>query len=156
MGLFTIPLEAYARRMDDDRLLRWSQTALRLALGVTFLSAVADRFGLYGAPGATGVAWGDWPHFVAYAGILNWFLPPSLVPFVAGVATVLETAFGVALVAGYFTRLAALGSAALLTMFGLAMAIALDPSAPLDYSVFTAAAAALLLGVSTQAAIQTT
>jgi hypothetical protein len=34
-----------------------------------------------------------------------------------------------------------------LTAFGLAMTIALDPSAALDYSVFTAATAALLLGL---------
>jgi hypothetical protein len=39
---------------------------LRLALAVSFLSAVADRFGLRGAPGDPGVAWGDWPHFLDY------------------------------------------------------------------------------------------
>jgi hypothetical protein len=30
---------------------------LRLALGVTLLSAVADRFGIWGPPGAATVAW---------------------------------------------------------------------------------------------------
>ena len=39
---------------------------LRWALAVTILSAVADRFGIWGPPGATNVAWGDWAHFVAY------------------------------------------------------------------------------------------
>jgi len=33
---------------------------------VTILSAVADRFGLWGPPRAANVSWGDWPHFVAY------------------------------------------------------------------------------------------
>ena len=31
----------------------------RLALGGTFLAAVADRFGLWGPPGTHNVAWGD-------------------------------------------------------------------------------------------------
>lgn len=30
---------------------------LRLALAASFLAAVADRFGLWGAPGAPGLAW---------------------------------------------------------------------------------------------------
>src|SRR5215469_6204298 len=38
---------------------------LRLALGVTLLSAVADRFGIWGPPGAGAVSWGDWTYFVA-------------------------------------------------------------------------------------------
>jgi len=33
---------------------------LRIVLGITMLSAVADRFGLWGAPGDPGVAWGNW------------------------------------------------------------------------------------------------
>lgn len=127
----------------------WARVAVRVALGVAFLSAVADRFGLYGPTGAKGVGWGDWAHFLAYAATLNWFLPPALVSVVAIAATALEIVFGVALIAGYQIRLAALGSAALLTLFGFAMAFGLDFSAPLDYSVFTAAAAAFLLGVTT-------
>lgn len=143
-----VPRPIYPAAMEDRREVRWSQIALRLALGVTFLSAVADRFGIYGPPGAKGVAWGNWSQFVAYTGVLNWFLPAALVPLVAVVATLLEMTFGAALVLGQFVRLAALGSAALLTLFALAMAVALDPSAPLDYSVCTAATAALLLGVT--------
>ena len=37
--------------------------ALRWALAVTILSAVADRFGIWGPPGSANVSWGDWPHF---------------------------------------------------------------------------------------------
>jgi hypothetical protein len=43
---------------------RIAQLLLRLALGVTLLSAVADRFGIWGPPGAATVSWGDWTHFV--------------------------------------------------------------------------------------------
>ena len=50
---------------------------LRLALAVSFLSAVADRFGLWGQFGS-GAAWGDFERFTAYTAQLLWFLPPSL------------------------------------------------------------------------------
>src|SRR5437016_11159934 len=38
----------------------------RFALGASFLSAVADRFGLWGPHGAKNVSWGDFAHFVEY------------------------------------------------------------------------------------------
>jgi|GEM_PF-4088408 hypothetical protein len=37
---------------------------LRLALGVTFLTAVGDRFGPWGQFGTTKVAWGDFARFI--------------------------------------------------------------------------------------------
>ena len=40
----------------------------RFALGASFLSAVADRFGLWGPYGAKNVAWGDLAHFVESRG----------------------------------------------------------------------------------------
>jgi hypothetical protein len=39
---------------------------LRIALGISFFSAVADRFGLWGAYGQPNVAWGDFSRFVGY------------------------------------------------------------------------------------------
>jgi hypothetical protein len=59
---------------------------LRLALGLTLLSAVADRFAIWGPPGGTTVAWGDWTHFVAYTAKVNSFLPSSLAPALAIIA----------------------------------------------------------------------
>lgn len=47
--------------------------ALRLALAAGFLSAMADRLGFWGRPGAAGVAWGDWARFITYTSRLNWF-----------------------------------------------------------------------------------
>src|SRR5262245_40570715 len=62
---------------------RWSPymtVYLRLALGITFLAAVTDRFGVWGAPGAPNVSWGDFAHFLKYAAQVNAFLPPALIP----------------------------------------------------------------------------
>ena len=66
------------RFLHSVRLTRFAATALRVALAAGFLSAVADRFGLWGMPGTPGVARGDWSHFLTYTGRLNWFLPDSL------------------------------------------------------------------------------
>ena len=121
--------------------------AFRVAMGVTFLSPVADRFGLWGPPGAPNVSWGNWERFVAYSTRLNWYVPDALQP-VAALATAGELMFGVALIAGIYTRLAAYGAAILLTCFGLAMATGLGIRAPLDYSVFVDAAGAWLIAAA--------
>jgi uncharacterized membrane protein YphA (DoxX/SURF4 family) len=123
-----------------------SSVFLRLALGISFLSAVADRFGLWGVYGQPNVAWGNYARFVDYTAKLNWFLPAAMIPALAVIATAAETLFGLLLVLGWNTRIVALLSAALLTTFALTMTAALGVKAPLDSSVFSAAAGALLLG----------
>jgi uncharacterized membrane protein YphA (DoxX/SURF4 family) len=123
----------------------YSTFFLRLALGFSFLSAVADRFGLWGVYGQPHVAWGDFARFVAYTGKLNWFVPAILVPALAWAATFAEILLGFALVVGLFTRIAALLSGMILLLFALAMTIALGVKAPLDLSVFSASAGAFLL-----------
>jgi len=118
---------------------------LRFALGFSFLSAVADRIGLWGPFGAPHVAWGNFSRFVAYTGQLNWFLPRTLIPTLAIIATCAETLFGILLVLGWQTRITALLSGILLLLFALTMTGALGIKAPLDASVFSAAGGAFLL-----------
>src|SRR5262249_15520450 len=124
----------------------FSSVFLRLALGISFLSAVADRFGVWGVYGQPNVSWGDYARFVDYTAKLNWFLPAAMIPALALSATAAETLFGLLLVLGWNTRIVALVSGALLTTFALTMTVALGVKAPLDFSVFSAAAGALLLG----------
>ena len=118
---------------------------LRLALAAGFLSAVADRFGLWGPPGTPGVAWGGFDRFLAYTGKLLWYPPPFLVPVAGWAATVLEVALAVGLLVGVRVRAFALASGLLLTIFAVAMTVALGPEPPLSYSVWSAAAGAFLL-----------
>jgi uncharacterized membrane protein YphA (DoxX/SURF4 family) len=127
-------------------LAQFSSVYLRLALGTSFLSAVADRFGLWGAYGQPNVAWGDYGRFVSYTAKLNWFLPAAMIPALAMISTAAETLFGLLLVLGLKTRITALLSGVLLTAFALTMTLALGVKAPLDLSVFSAAGGALLLG----------
>lgn len=118
----------------------------RLGLGFSFLSAVADRFGLLGAYGQPNIAWGNYARFVEYTAKLNWFLPRVTIPALAGIATAAEAAFGFLLIVGWKTRAAALLSGALLLLFGISMTFALGIKAPLNFSVFSAAGGAFLLG----------
>jgi uncharacterized membrane protein YphA (DoxX/SURF4 family) len=123
----------------------YSTVFLRIALGISFLSAVADRFGLWGAYGQPNVAWGDFSRFVIYTGKLNWFAPTAMIPVLAWAANLAEALLGLALVLGFFTRVAALWSRLMLLLFALTMTFGLGVKAPLDLSVFSASAGAFLL-----------
>jgi uncharacterized membrane protein YphA (DoxX/SURF4 family) len=117
----------------------------RFALGASFLSAVADRFGVWGPYGAKNVSWGDFAHFVGYTGAVMSLFPNSLtVPF-SWAATVAETLLGILLIAGFKTRMASILSGLLLLLFAMGMVTGLGIKTPFDYSVFSAAAAAFLL-----------
>jgi uncharacterized membrane protein YphA (DoxX/SURF4 family) len=116
-----------------------------MALGAGFLSAVADRVGLWGPPGAPNVAWGNFDAFLRYAARINPYLPASVIPAVGWTATLLEIVFGVALVAGLYTRSVAFLSGCLLVAFAFGMTAGTGVKTALDASVPAAAAAAFLL-----------
>src|SRR5256886_8329650 len=122
---------------------RWAMRYARVALGAAFWSAIADRFGLWGKT----IGYGDFAHFMQYTAQVNSFMPASTIPFLAWAATVAELVLGVALISGVWPRGVALASALLLFLFGTAMAISFGLKSPLDYSVFSASAAALLLAL---------
>lgn len=124
--------------------LRWARLYGRLALGAAFLSGVAARFGLWGSRSS----WKNFADFVRYTASVNSFMPAWTIPFLAWAATAAELTLGLALVLGLRPRLASLGSAALLALFALAMTISFGIKEPLDYSVYSASAAALMLALS--------
>jgi uncharacterized membrane protein YphA (DoxX/SURF4 family) len=121
---------------------------LRLALAAGFLSAVADRFGLWGPPGTAGVIWGAWRPFVEYVAHLNWFAPEPVIPTLAWVATIAEVVLAAGLLVGWQLRCFAIASGVLLLTFALAMAGADGIKSPFDYSVFAVSAGAFLLSAS--------
>ncbi|MBO6183946.1 MAG: DoxX family protein [Chryseobacterium sp.] len=120
---------------------KFQQLFLRLAISVTMLSAVADRFGFWG----DNSAWGNWANFEKYTRQLTFFLPETLSTFSAYGATFLEILFPLMLILGFKTKIAAYGTGFLLLVFALSMSIALGIKAPLDYSVWVGSAAAFLL-----------
>ena len=131
--------------MNKATIMGAAQWFLRLTLAAGFLSAVADRFGLLGPPGASNVAWGDWQSYVEYVAILNWFVPEPVIPALAWAATLGELLVALGLLIGWQLRRVALAGGLLLLSFAVAMTMALGIKAALDFSVFGVAAGAFLL-----------
>ncbi len=129
---------------------RFALYFVRFALAASFLSAVADRFGLWGAAGTGEVAWGEFQSFLGYTSLLLWFLPEPLVVFSGWTATILEIVLAVGLITGIQLRAVALGSCLLLLTFALCMTFGTGPEGPLSFSVWTASAASLLLATHPQ------
>ena len=98
-----------------------------------------------GPPGSPNVAWGDWRTFEEYVAKLNWFAPQSTIFALAWAATLAEILVGLGLLAGWQLRWVAFAGGLLLLSFAVTMTIALGIKAPLDFSVFGAAAGAFLL-----------
>ena len=134
--------------MNSTTVVGAAQWFLRIALAAGFLSAVADRFGLWGPAGAPNVAWGAWQPFIDYVAKLNWFAPPASTPILAWAATVAEVVLGIGLLIGWQLRWFALAAGLLLLSFAITMTLALGVKAPLDFSVFAAAGGAFLLAAS--------
>jgi hypothetical protein len=128
-------------------LTRIAPLLLRLALGIGFLSAVADRFGVWGPYGVGSVAWGNFSNFSMYTGKLAPWVPGVALPAFAYAVTVAEAVLGLMLCAGWWVNLAALLTSGLTLAFGVSMTIVLGIHAPLNYSVFVFSFAALLLAV---------
>lgn len=118
---------------------------LRVSLAFSFLSAVADRFGLWGPAGTPNVAWGSMTAFHEYTGVLLWFLPAGLVPVFGWTATVVEVVLAGGLLLGWRLSWFAAGSALLLLSFAVGMSVALGLEPAFSYSVWTACAAATVL-----------
>jgi putative oxidoreductase len=136
-------LKSEARKTHALDWQRWPIFYARIALGAAFLSGIASRFGLYG----NNVGYGNFANFVKYTAEVNSFMPAYTIPSLAWSATAAELVLGVALIVGVWPRWVALGSAALLALFGITMAISFGIKSPLDYSVFSASAAAVLLAL---------
>lgn len=112
---------------------------LRISIAVGFLSAVADRLGIWPAEISS---WGNWESFITYTAYLNPWAPEMMVVALGIIATAAEVILAIMLLVGFKTRWAALLSGGLMLTFALAMTLAGGVKAPLDYSVFTASAAA--------------
>jgi putative oxidoreductase len=115
----------------------------RLAVGSAFLSAVASRFGFW--QGTMDLK--HFQDFLQYAREVLAFVPKASIPFFAWSATVCEASLGVLLLLGLWLRWVSLASAFVLAIFGISMAISQGLKSPMDYSVYSASSAAVLLAL---------
>lgn len=117
---------------------------LRFAIAFGFLSAIADRFGFWNNYVAV---WGNWDNFVQYTGTINPWFPMPMIPAIALLATLAEAIFAICLIVGFKTELFATLSGILMLIFALSMTFSIGIKPPLDYSVFSASAAAFALSL---------
>lgn len=117
---------------------------LRLAIAFGFVSAVADRFGMWSKEFST---WGNWDAFLKYTQLINPWIPNFLIPTIAIIATAAEIVFAICLIIGFKTKLFALLSGLLLLIFALSMTFSIGVKSAFDYSVFTASAASFALSL---------
>ncbi len=118
------------------------KTFLRLAISIGFISAVADRFGLWPKEISS---WGNWDSFVAYTQLINPLIPKALISPIAIIATLAEVLFAFFLIIGYKTEFFAKLSGCLMLLFAFAMMFSTGIKGAFDYSVLSAAAAAFAL-----------
>ena len=117
---------------------------MRLTLSIGFLSAIADRFGLWNSKVS---AWGNWDSFIEYTALINPWVPGSLIPLLGSLATAIEIIFAIFLLIGFKTELFAKLSGILLLLFTISMTFSVGIKGVFDYSVFTASAAAFALSL---------
>lgn len=117
---------------------------LRLAISFGFLSAVADRFGIWGKEVSV---WANWENFLNYTKLINPWFPDSVIPTIGTVATAAEIVFAVCLIIGFKTELFAKLSGLLLLIFALSMTFSTGIKTAFDYSVFSASAGAFTLSL---------
>lgn len=121
------------------------QLLLRYALGITFLTPVADRLGILGAPGTGNIEWGNWNNFIDYTSTLMPVFDRPMVNVMGGIATVAELLVGICLIIGFKTKYAAIGASLITFTFIVFMTLSVGIQKPVNYGVFTAAAAGLVL-----------
>jgi uncharacterized membrane protein YphA (DoxX/SURF4 family) len=105
--------------VNESKFADYATLLLRIGLSVGFLSAVADRLGLWGAFGQPNVVWGNFSRFLEYTHTLNWYLPAGMILPLGIITTGAEILFGLLLLVGWRTRTAALLSGLLLLTFGV-------------------------------------
>lgn len=117
---------------------------LRISLAAAFLSAVADRFGLWPEELSS---WGNWQNFLSATADMNPWFPEGVILGIAVLVTVAEITFGIFLLLGIKTALFAKLSGYLLLIFAMAIAFSSNIKWTFDYSVLTASAAAFALSM---------
>ncbi|AWG34105.1 DoxX family protein [Alcaligenes faecalis] len=118
---------------------------LRLSLALTLLSAVADRFGLWGALNNFDITWGGMNRFHQDVAVLTPWLFSSAIPALSWFVTLLELLLGIALLLNYKSALAALISGVLFLIFALSMSFFLSTKLMINFNVLVCSASAFLL-----------
>ncbi|CCW28984.1 DoxX family protein [Xenorhabdus nematophila] len=117
----------------------------KFSLATAFLSAVADRFGLWGNMGDLGISWGTMENFYVHVAKLCPWAPNFLVPILGWLVNIVELLLGIALLCGIKPKFTALSTTILLFVFAASMAAFQSVKLMLNFSVLTCAACAIFV-----------
>jgi len=129
----TTPEKVLISRKLDKRVGKTVSALLRFALGAGLISAVADRLGLWGAPGSSSVTWGNMANFETYTKKLAPWCPGVILPTLAWGVTIAELVLGLLQIVGLWRKPTAVLAALLTLSFALSMAVVLGPHEPLTF-----------------------
>lgn len=128
-----------------SRLTRIAAAAVAVALALAFGGAVADRFGVFGGPGAEGVSWGSWSVFLGYTARMLPGTDDRLTALAAVGATVVEVVLSLMLLLNQQRRWVAKAAAGLLVVYLMTMLWSLGAAEVARYGVPALVGGALLL-----------
>ncbi len=117
---------------------------LRITLSFGMLIAVAYRYGLLKKKEND---WGNWEGFLDYDKFLNPYFSEKMIHFLENATSYFQIALAALLLVSFKTPLIARATGFLLLILAQTTMIHLEVKAPLDYSIFVAAAAAFALSI---------
>lgn len=121
--------------------------AVRVWIAVDFAYSIADRFGVLGPYGSSGVSWGNWKNFVTYTHVLNGLLPIAAAPFLAVAATFYEAVLAVTLALGIYRRFFLIATSALTAIYVVTMTFTGGFVSQFEFAVLLMCTGSLFLAV---------
>lgn len=143
-GVMVLLAALVATRVSDPRL-RVAGTVTAVVLALDLAGAVADRFGAWGPPGASGVSWGSWSAFVDYTSLLLGGVPRPWASVAAVFATAVEVVLALLLVSGAQRRWVGKATAGLFVVYLVSMTLTVGPGAVAAYALPILVGGALLV-----------
>lgn len=124
--------------------MKCAEWLLRIALSVGMLAAVAYRYGLLKKRDNE---WGNWEGLLDYDKVLNPYFSQKMIHILEDATNYFQIGLAILLLVSFKTPFIARATGFLLLILAQTTMIHLDVKAPLDYSIFVAAAAAFALSI---------
>lgn len=124
--------------------IKCAEWLLRIALSVGMLAAVAYRYGLLKKKHSE---WGNWEGLLDYDKVLNPYFSQKMIDILENATNYFQIGLAILLLVSFKTPFIARATGFLLLILAQTTMIHLEVKAPLDYSIFVAAAAAFALSI---------
>ncbi|MDH2566678.1 DUF417 family protein [Acinetobacter baumannii] len=121
------------------------EITLRIFIGITFISAVLDRFGLWGKYNGVDVSWGSMNQFYKDVTTLTPWISDNSIYYISWFVTILELILGICMIIGFKIKYTSFLSGILFLIFAISMTMFLSFKLMLNYNVMICALSSFLL-----------